>query len=190
MDPLPPLKLIKLIAAAAVSGIVAITLTVLQFSGPEKELSGPRSAALLSANPVMAAAGAGTLAATATAGTSGATGQDTADLVSHITAGTLAALRNGTAKNPDKSTETSPQPLAQETSQVTGTTTGAATGTADTNGLYALVLSALQQGQSHRYIDQLVNEAHRSDKVAVPSVLLTTPGEVNTLALLTLFGKQ
>ena len=177
-----PMKLIKLIAAAAVSGIAAITLTFLQFSGPEKEFSSQRSASLLSSNPVIAAAGAGTLPATATARASGATGQDTADLVAHITAGTLAALRNGPVKTPDKTTETSPQPAAQAT--------GAATGAADSNGLYAMVLTALQQGQSHQYIDQLVNEAHRSDKVAVPSLLLTASGEVDTVALLTLFGKQ
>lgn len=61
---------------------------------------------------------------------------------------------------------------------------------AEASGLYAMVLTALQQGQSPQYIDQLINEAHRANKVAVPTLLLTASGEVDTTALLTLFGKQ
>ncbi len=174
----PPMKLIKLIAAAAVSTLAAITLTFLQFSGPEKEPSGQRSASFLSSNPVIAAADARTLPTTATAMTSGSAGRDGADLVAQMTAGTLAVLRNGTPKNPEK------------TSQTSGQTPEQTTGMAEASGLYAMVLTALQQGQSPQYIDQLINEAHRANKVAVPTLLLTASGEVDTTALLTLFGKQ
>jgi hypothetical protein len=172
------MKLIKLIAAAAVSTLAAITLTFLQFSGPEKEPSGQRSASFLSSNPVIAAADARTLPTTATAMTSGSAGRDGADLVAQMTAGTLAVLRNGTPKNPEK------------TSQTSGQTPEQTTGMAEASGLYAMVLTALQQGQSPQYIDQLINEAHRANKVAVPTLLLTASGEVDTTALLTLFGKQ
>ena len=172
------MKLIKLIAAATVSTLAAITLTFLQFSGPEKESPGQGSASFLSSNPVIAAADASTLPATATAMVSESAGRDSADLVAQITAGTLAALRNGSVKTPDQTPETPPQAALKST------------GIGEVNGLYAMVLTALQQGQSHQYIDQLVNEAHRSNKVAVPAVLLTASGEVDTTALLTLFGKE
>ncbi|WP_162930140.1 hypothetical protein [Pseudophaeobacter sp. EL27] len=168
----PSMKMIKLIAAATVLGVSAIALTFLQFSGSKGETQGEGQVAAQSFNPVISAAGASTLPAVSALATTSATGGNSADIVAHITAGTLAALRNG-------STETSSTGVAA---------TPVATG--ESNGLYAMVLTALEQGQSRQYIDQMVNDAHRSQQVEVPAVLLTSTGEVNTGALLTLFGGQ
>ncbi len=164
----PSMKMIKLIAAATVLGVAAIALTFLQFFGSEAETQGEGQVATQSFSPVISAADASTLPANATSATDG----NSADIVAQITAGTLAALRNG-------STETSSTGVA-----ATPTAMG------EGNGLYAMVLTALEQGQSRQYIDQMVNDAHRSQQVEVPAVLLTSSGEVNTGALLTLFGGQ
>ncbi|OIQ40399.1 MAG: hypothetical protein BM560_12930 [Roseobacter sp. MedPE-SWde] len=177
---LPPpglsMKMIKLIAAAAVLGIAAIALTFLQFSRSDSEIQGGGMAGASGYSPVIAAADAGTLSTSPVAQLATASDANNADIVAQITAGTLAALRNGTSK--------SPAAALPETAAPTSLNIG------EVSGLYALVLTALEQGQSRQYIDQMVNDAHRSQKVAVPALLLTSSGEVNTDALLTLFGGQ
>jgi hypothetical protein len=173
--PLPGLsmKMIKLSAAAAVLGVVAIALTFLQFFGSESE----GQTVSQGFAPVVSSADANRLSATRAPQPAIGTGDNSADIVAQITAGTLAALRNGPAKTP--------------TSPVSATAVASAPmDLGASNGLYAMVLTALQQGQSRQYIDQMVNEAHRSQKVEVPALLLTSSGEVNTTALLTLFGGQ
>ncbi|OIQ46170.1 MAG: hypothetical protein BM558_00880 [Roseobacter sp. MedPE-SW] len=177
---LPPpglsMKMIKLIAAAAVLGIAAIALTFLQFSGSDSEIQGGGLAGASGYSPVIAAADAGTLSTTPVAQLAAASDANNADIVAQITAGTLAALRNGTPK--------SYAAALPETAAPTSVNMG------EVSGLYAMVLTALEQGQSRQYIDQMVNDAHRTQKVAVPALLLTSSGEVNTDALLTLFGGQ
>ncbi|GAA6197948.1 hypothetical protein NBRC116598_33930 [Pseudophaeobacter arcticus] len=173
---LPPglsMQMIKLIAAAAVLGVAAIVLTFLQFSGSDDAVQDQPLAASQAGSRGVATAGASTLPAASGALGGTLAGGDSADIVAQITAGTLAALRSGQVK----------APAAPATAQ-------APLGLEQTNGLYAMVLTALQQGQSRQYIDQMVNEAHRTQRVQVPALLLTSAGEVNTTALLTLFGGQ
>ncbi|MEP0155822.1 hypothetical protein [Pseudophaeobacter sp.] len=173
---LPPglsMQMIKLIAAAAVLGVAAIVLTFLQFSGSDDAVQDQPLAASQGGSRGVATAGASTLPAASGALGGTLAGGDSADIVAQITAGTLAALRSGQMK----------APAAPATAQ-------APLGLDQTNGLYAMVLTALQQGQSRQYIDQMVNEAHRTQRVQVPALLLTSAGEVNTTALLTLFGGQ
>ncbi|WP_297340802.1 hypothetical protein [Pseudophaeobacter sp.] len=167
------MQMIKLIAAAAVLGVAAIVLTFLQFSGSEDAVQDQPLAASQGGSRGVATAGASTLPAASGALGGTLAGGDSADIVAQITAGTLAALRSGQVKTP----------AAPATAQ-------APLGLDQTNGLYAMVLTALQQGQSRQYIDQMVNEAHRTQRVQVPALLLTSAGEVNTTALLTLFGGQ
>lgn len=176
---LPPglsMQMIKLIAAAAVLGVAAIVLTFLQFAGSDDAVQDQPLAASQGGSRGVATAGASTLPAASGALGGTLAGGDSADIVAQITAGTLAALRNGQVKAPAA-------PAAPATAQ-------APLGLDQTNGLYAMVLTALQQGQSRQYIDQMVNEAHRTQRVQVPALLLTSAGEVNTTALLTLFGGQ
>lgn len=179
-DILPPaglsMKMIKLIAAAAVLGIAAIVLTFLQFSGADTVVQSQGLAAPQGFAPAIAAADASTLPAANRPLQAPVSDGTSADMVAQITAGTLAALRNGPAE--------SPATVASEA------VASAAMDLGETTGLYAMVLTALQQGQSRQYIDQMVNEAHRSQQVEVPALLLTSSGEVNTSALLTLFGGQ
>jgi hypothetical protein len=176
---LPPglsMQMIKLIAAAAVLGVAAIVLTFLQFSGSDDAVQDQPLAGSQGGSRGVAKAGASTLPAASGALGGTLAGGDSADIVAQITAGTLAALRSGQVKTPAA-------PAAPATAQ-------APLGLDQTNGLYAMVLTALQQGQSRQYIDQMVNEAHRTQRVQVPALLLTSAGEVNTTALLTLFGGQ
>lgn len=180
--PLPglSLKMIKLIAAAAVLGFAAITLIVLQFSGSGK--TGQVQASAKGYSSLIAAAGASPLVDGTAPVSARSPGGAGADIVAQMTAGTLAVLRNAPKSTPTAT----PASAAPEGGQ-----TGASLSTsAANNGLYAMVLTALQQGQSRQYIDQMVNEAHRAQVVEVPAVLLTASGEVNTGALLTLFGGQ
>lgn len=180
----PPLKLIKLVAAAAVLGVAAIVLTVLQFSGSPSETSGDQAAAGQDGNRIIAAATSGVPStAERLGGTSAASEQEqTSALVAQIAAGTLAALRNGRADSIGNSVEGS--------SATSGLTPVSNQSAGQGNGLYAMVLAALEQGQSESYIDQMVNEAYRTEQVTVPALLLTASGKVDTKALLTLFGKD
>lgn len=174
-DPLassgPPMKLIKLVTAATVLGVAAIVLAFLQFSDSSDGVVARQTASTPS-GAVVSAATAAPLAV------SGSAGQDGADIVAQITAGTLAALRTGPVKSPISPTDLASKPSGQVTSAE------------PPNALYAMVLHAVQQGQSEYYIDQMVNEAYRAEKVAVPAVLLTASGAVDTKALLTLFVGQ
>lgn len=172
----PPMKMIKLIAAAAVLGIAAIALTFLQFSGSDTAGQNDALTADQDFSPVIAAADASTLPAAAALLTAPQAAGNNADIVAQITAGTLQALRNGSETVATTTASSAPKQPA--------------VATGEPNGLYAMVLTALQQGQSRQYIDQMVNEAHRAQQVTVPAVLLTSSGEVNTSALLTLFGGQ
>ena len=71
--------------------------------------------------------------------------------------------------------------ILSEISQVTGTS-GPLSSPGDT--LEALVVQSLREGQSDAYIDALVNEAARSGEVAVPKILVTEDGRVDTAVLL------
>ncbi len=51
-------------------------------------------------------------------------------------------------------------------------------------GLQSLVAQALKEGQSDAYIDALLNEAAASGEVAVPAMLVTSDGKVDTATLL------
>ena len=169
----PPMKLIKLLAAAAALGLAAITLAFLQFSGGASD-SAETSVEPLADNPVLNAAQASTpVGPTASSGVIDAEGKD---LVAQITVGTLAALRKNAG---------SPQV------QAVLNTAPAQSGTPTTqNALYAMVLRAVEQGQSVQYIDQMVNAAYRNNQVTVPALLLTADNRVDTQALLTLFVGQ
>lgn len=171
----PSMKLIKLMAAAGALTVAAIALAFLQFSGPtNKQTQGQDQRPQTSA--VLNAAVASTFKpATRETVLASPTERQSSDLVAQITAGTLAALRTGSAKLPTQASDLVQQAI------VKAPTTG------QPNALYAMVLHAVQQGQSVQYIDQLVNEAYRAEEIAVPSVLLTAAGKVDTKALLTLF---
>ncbi|MEP2716519.1 hypothetical protein [Pseudophaeobacter sp.] len=177
------MKLIKLIAAAAVLGIAAIALTFLQFSGSGEAANSQNLSAIQRFNPVISAAGASPLTDAASVPEAASGTQDSSALVAQITAGTLAALRSTSA-------QTAQTPAIPANVSGSGAAAASPVVTGEANGLYAMVLAALQQGQSTQYIDQMVNDAYRNQQVAVPAVLLTASGEVNTPALLTLFGGQ
>lgn len=51
-------------------------------------------------------------------------------------------------------------------------------------GLQSLVAQALKEGQSDAYIDALLNEAAVTGEVAVPAILVTSDGKVDTATLL------
>jgi nucleoid-associated protein YgaU len=87
------------------------------------------------------------------------------------------------------------QPTAPQQDGLRDLTAGAlagirqATGQADPNAtpqtaLQALVVRALQDGQTDAYIDTLVNEAARSGSITVPEALVTAEGRVDTYLLL------
>lgn len=50
--------------------------------------------------------------------------------------------------------------------------------------LQGLIVQALREGQSDKYIDALLNEAANSGKVSVPKALVTSDGRVDTSTLL------
>ena len=52
------------------------------------------------------------------------------------------------------------------------------------SALELLVVQALKEGQSDSYIDTIVNEAARAGTIAVPQVLVTSDGKVDTSVLL------
>lgn len=92
----------------------------------------------------------------------------TDDMISKMTAGTIAALR---AKKPE--------PAAPQTAPTADA--------AAVSAIYALVMSAHAQGQSEAYIDQLLNEAHARNDIAVPTGLIGADGRVDTRTILSLF---
>ena len=179
----PPMKLIKLVAAAAVLGVAATVLAVLQFAGSGDE-------ALAEQNAAAAVVGVANAATVELSTDSGLVGQDGSDIVAQITAGTLAALRT----TPNTGSKTGQVAGAVKASASASDPVPVAIGQAITteapNALYAMVLQAVQQGQSAYYIDQMVNEAYRANQVVVPAVLLTASGAVDTKTLLTLFVGQ
>lgn len=169
----PPLKLVKLVAAAAVLGVVTLGLVVLQFTGASSE--GANAQERTANTEIAPAPSARTLEIAETLQVDPQQEQSSA-LVAQIAAGTLAALRNGQSGGPGSTAVEAPSVSSQS---------GAPQG-----GLYGMVLSALEQGQSERYIDQMVNEAYRAQKVTVPALLIKASGDVDTKALLTLFGEN
>lgn len=173
----PPAKLMKLIAAAAVLGIAAIGLIVLQFSGGPSASNADQN---LLVNAAEAAPSESASREPLVQDQNATEQEPTSALVAQIAAGTLAALRNGQSTGADTaavgvSAHAGPSPISNQ-------------GSAAGNGLYSMVLVALEQGQSVSYIDRMVNEAYQANEVTVPDLLLTATGEVNTKALLALFG--
>lgn len=166
------LKLVKLVAAASALGVAAIVLLVLQFSGSTAEPTDGSAVATAAAQA--ATVPAPEVSAVAQAGVQQ---EQTSAMVAQIAAGTLAALRAGQSNGPGTSASSASNVAVPAVAED------------QANGLYAMVLTALEQGQSKSYIDQLVNEAHRAGEVTVPALLITASGEVDTAALLTLFGK-
>ena len=100
------------------------------------------------------------------------------DIVARMTAGTLAALRSQPA---------SPAASAPpETGTAADPTAGTAANT-ESSALYALVLKAVNQGQSEAYVDQLLNEALRAGEISVPQALIRKDGSVDTATILAVF---
>jgi len=91
------------------------------------------------------------------------------DIMSKITAGTLAALR-------------SPAPTA-----AAQTDTGGQAPQAGGGALYQLVMTAHAQGQSPAYIDQMLNAAYQRGQISVPEGLVRADGRVDTTTILSLF---
>ncbi|AHD07818.1 hypothetical protein [Phaeobacter gallaeciensis] len=175
--------IVKLGAAAAVLGFFAVGLAVLQF-GPDEtaDTAGdqPRVARLLtpqalagldpSATPTERAAAEELL--TAAVETAAPLSAEDA-MVAQMTAGTLAALRRGSAATPSAEAAQPAPPAAQAHT-----------------ALYSLVLRAVGQGQSPAYIDQMVNDAYRSETITVPAALIGVDGRVDTATILALFVGQ
>lgn len=170
----PSMKLIKLMAAAGALAVAAIILAFLQFSGPAEDAAGTEVASAQT-SAVLNAASASTLKTTTA--DSAVADSVSSDLVAQITAGTLAALRTGASNRSTSGGET-----------VARSQGGAVAPTSEQpTALYAMVMQAVQQGQSVQYIDRLVNEAYQANEITVPPVLLTNAGTVDTKTLLTLF---
>ncbi|GLO68496.1 hypothetical protein MACH17_00130 [Phaeobacter inhibens] len=175
--------IMKLGAAAAVLGFFAVGLAVLQF-GPDEtaDTAGdqPRVARLLtsqalagldpSATPSERAAAEELL--TAAVETAAPLSAEDA-MVAQMTAGTLAALRRGSAATPSAEVVQPATPASQAHT-----------------ALYSLVLRAVGQGQSPAYIDQMVNDAYRSETITVPGALIGADGRVDTATILALFVGQ
>ncbi|AUQ64937.1 hypothetical protein [Phaeobacter inhibens] len=175
--------IMKLGAAAAVLGFFAVGLAVLQF-GPDEtaDTAGdqPRVARLLtpqalagldpSATPSERAAAEELL--TAAVETAAPLSAEDA-MVAQMTAGTLAALRRGSAATPSGEAVQPATPASQAHT-----------------ALYSLVLRAVGQGQSPAYIDQMVNDAYRSEAITVPGALIGADGRVDTATILALFVGQ
>lgn len=91
------------------------------------------------------------------------------DIMSKMTASTLAALR-------------SPAPTA-----AAQTDTGGRVSQAGGGALYQLVMTAHAQGQSPAYIDQMLNAAYQRGQISVPEGLVRADGRVDTTTILSLF---
>lgn len=94
-------------------------------------------------------------------------------MIAKMTAGTIATLRgqgNSAAAVP--------------------TTEQSAAEAAAASALYSMVVTAVSQGQSEAYIDQLVNDAYAKGEIAVPLGLVGASGRVDTKAILSLFIAQ
>lgn len=65
-----------------------------------------------------------------------------------------------------------------------GAATGRTTGMGERNDLQSLVVAALRAGEDDATIDMLINEAAIAHEVAVPEVLVTSDGRVDTAVLL------
>lgn len=89
-------------------------------------------------------------------------------LMETMTANTLAALR-GSGSTEAASAPTQPLEPVQ------------------TTALFELLTTAVAQGQSEDYIDQLVNGAHARQEITVPSSLIGANGRVDTATLLAVF---
>lgn len=182
---LPPLTpIMKLGGAAAALGVVAVVLMVMQFGPDETSVDSaqkPKVAQLLtpqalaglepSATPAERTAAAQLL--TAAAESAAPLGAEDA-LVAQMTAGTLAALRSGGSKSTSTAAETTAPASASQTH----------------TALYGMVLRAVGQGQSPAYIDQMVNEAYRTQAITVPPTLIDAEGRVDTATILALFVGQ
>lgn len=164
-----------LIIAAAAVGIVILGLVGLGVAGSD----GPQATASLTATAEVgdASSAIGTVTASQTAlqvtkaaETSVEPLSASDQMIAKMTAGTLAALRGKPA-----SEASTPEPAAT------------AAETAAVSALYNLVITAVSQGQSETYIDQLVNDAYANAQIAVPKGLILADGRVDTKAILALF---
>lgn len=101
-----------------------------------------------------------------------------------MTAGVLAELGFNTDAPTEPSTE---EVQIQTTASILATIEGATGQRADVperQTLQSLIVAALRDGQSDEYIDSLVNEAAANGRVAVPEVMVTSDGRVDTSVLL------
>lgn len=168
--------------AAAAIAVVVIGLVGLQFVGSEK-VSAEAPAPTPTEAPTQSAAETSEATA-ATASTAAAPATETAvaaqetktlsasdQMIAKMTAGTLAALRSHATAAADD----------------TATAAVAPADAAAVSQLYQLVISAVSQGQSEAYIDQLVNEAYANKTIAVPEGLIRADGRVDTQTILSLF---
>ncbi|MFV1591890.1 hypothetical protein VWZ88_04885 [Phaeobacter sp. JH20_36] len=173
----------KLGAAAAVLALFAVGLAVLQFGSDdvtEPAAAKPRVAQLLTPqalaglDPTATSAERAAAEELLTAAVETAAPLSAEDaLVAQMTAGTLAALRRGSQ------TATAAQPAAPAPAASQAHT-----------ALYSMVLRAVGQGQSPAYIDQMVNDAYRSQSITVPAALIGADGRVDTATILALFVGQ
>lgn len=91
-------------------------------------------------------------------------------MMDKMTANTLAVLRQG----------------AQTDAAATAAPAAPVTAVQRT-ALYELLMTAVAQGQSQDYIDQLVNGAHARQEITVPESLIGPDGRVDTATLLAVF---
>lgn len=68
--------------------------------------------------------------------------------------------------------------------------TAAETELTSVSNLAKMVVTAMEQGQSEAYIQQLLNEAQANGEIRVPAPLLRSDGSVDTSTILSLFAKN
>ncbi|MEL6957905.1 MAG: LysM peptidoglycan-binding domain-containing protein [Pseudomonadota bacterium] len=83
--------------------------------------------------------------------------------------------------------ETATQQQRESTAQILAgieAATGQSAGVPDRSSLEELVVAALQAGQSDATIDAIINQAAAAGEIAVPEILVTSEGRVDTHVLL------
>jgi len=105
---------------------------------------------------------------------------DMQDMTNSVLAG-LGIADEAEQDRPETEMRAMTDGILSNISQVTGTSGEPGTGAVT---LETLVIQSLREGQSDAYIDALLNEAASSGQVAVPGILVTEDGRVDTRVLL------
>lgn len=175
-NPKQPLMLV----AAGAALVLVLGVVALQFGGASEEAESTAEAPAPVSSPVditkVTPKPAPVEAAPVTAAPVPAAEEmtDGEKMIAKMTAGTLAALRG------QGNAQTAPEPTPAQ----------AAADAAAVSVLYNMVVTAVSQGQSEAYIDQLVNEAYANGEIAVPAGLIGANGRVDTQSILSLFIAQ